>query len=293
MSDAVKEMATGLTRLIAPNPSPMTYWGTNTYILRDGQTAVIDPGPANAAHLAEILMATGGVVDLILVTHSHLDHSPLARDLSAKTGAPVMGFGGSKAGQSPLMAALEATGGLAGGEGLDMDFMPDRAIVDGAKIPFGDHEIQAIHTPGHLSNHMCLQWGKHLFSGDHVMDWATSMVSPPDGDLGDFMRSCEKLLDHSADQFCPGHGDPVAQPQQRLADLIAHRKSREAQILSALAATPKTARALAAEIYTDVNPALLGAAARNVFAHLIELHAQGTAQTAENMRFDSGFTAVK
>ena len=291
MTTAPKQLAPGLIRLIAPNPSPMTYWGTNTYILNDGQTAVVDPGPQNNSHLEQILTVSGGKVDVILVTHSHLDHSPLAADLSAVTGAPVLAFGGTKAGQSPLMAALEATGDVLGGEGLDMDFCPDSALADGQEVDFGDHGITAIHTPGHLSNHMCFQWRDHLFSGDHVMDWASSMVSPPDGDLGDFMRSCEKLLDHHATRFHPGHGDPVLAPIDRVHRLIKHRKMRGAQILSALGRTPKTPTDVAREIYTDVNPALLGAAARNVFAHLIDLHSRGVVETLEKPSFRAYFTA--
>ena len=291
MTDPVKEIANGVTRLIAPNPSPMTYWGTNTYILNDGQTAVIDPGPDDKSHMERILSATNGQIDMILVTHSHLDHSPLAKPLSELTDAPVLAFGHSKAGQSPLMATLEATGDLQGGEGLDMEFTPDRILYDGEAVGFGENVITAIHTPGHLSNHMCFKWQDQLFSGDHVMDWATSMVSPPDGDLGDFMKSCEKLLDHKALQYHPGHGDPVQNPIKRVQALIQHRKSRETQILSALGKSPKSASIIAAEIYTDVNPALLGAAARNVFAHLIDLHSKGVAETTENLNFLAHFTA--
>lgn len=260
----------GIRRILAPNPSPMTFWGTNSYIVGDGSVAIIDPGPRDPAHMQALLQALtpGETVAAILVTHSHRDHSPLARDLSDKTGAPIFAFGDSLAGKDPEIAALSDIGG---GEGVDADFRPDHCLSDGEAMAVGGLELTALWTPGHMGNHLCFAMGDVVFSGDHVMGWATSMVSPPDGDLSAFMRALDKLAARDDRVFYPGHGAPVENPQARVRELIAHRKMREGQILTALTDAPGTAAELAARIYTDVAPALLPAAARNVLAHLIDL----------------------
>lgn len=262
----------GLRLVLAPNPAPMTGRGTNTYLLGQGRVAVIDPGPALPDHLAAILSAldTGESVSHIFVTHSHLDHSPLARPLADATGAPILAFGDSRAGLSPRMAALAARG-LAGGEGVDAGFAPDIAIADGETVEGQNWALRALHTPGHMGNHLCLDWGGRIFSGDHVMGWASSLVSPPDGDMGAYMASLDRLGRAGATRLYPGHGDPVADPAARIAQLAAHRRDREAQVLAALAQGPADAPALARRIYTDTPAALLPAAARNVLAHLIDL----------------------
>jgi len=262
----------GLRRVLAPNPAPMTHTGTNTYILGAGQVAVIDPGPAMPDHLTAILaaLAPGEVVTHIFVTHSHADHSPLARPLSRATGAPVIAFGDAGAGRSPLMATL-AAGGLTGGEGIDTEFRPDALLADGQTVASGGWSLRGIHTPGHLGNHICLAWGDRIFSGDHVMGWASSLVSPPDGDMGAYMRSLDRLAAEMAARLYPGHGAPVDDPAARIAFLSAHRRGREAQVLAALAEGAADAASLARRIYTDTPPALIPAAARNVLAHLIDL----------------------
>lgn len=267
------ELSLGLRRVLAPNPSPMTYRGTNTYLIGQSDLAVIDPGPLDEAHLDAILaaVAPGQRISHIIVTHSHLDHSPLARPLSQRTGAPVHGFGGPEAGRSPVMAALAAAGLAGGGEGIDHSFRPDIEIGDGAVIEGLDWTLDVIHTPGHLGNHIALGWGDICFTADHVMGWASSLVSPPDGDLTDFMASCARLRARNWSVFHPGHGAPVADPIGRLDWLIAHRQGREAAILSALESGPATARQIAEQVYTDTPPALLPAAERNVFAHLVDL----------------------
>ncbi|MBY6055093.1 MBL fold metallo-hydrolase [Leisingera daeponensis] len=269
----------GLRRILAPNPSPMTYRGTNTYILGTGGLAVIDPGPDSDAHLAAILEAVqpGQQITHIIVTHSHLDHSPLARGLSQATGAPVHAFGGPQAGRSEVMSRL-ADGGLAGGgEGIDKEFSPDVTVADGEVISGDGWDLEVIHTPGHLGNHIALAWKDACFTADHVMGWASSLVSPPDGDLTDFMASCRRLRQRSWRVFHAGHGAPITDPAGRLDWLIAHRESREAAILEALAQAPATARSLAELIYTDTPAALLKAAERNVFAHLVDLTGRGKA----------------
>lgn len=281
-----------IRRILAPNPSPMTYLGTNTYLLGTKHIAVFDPGPRDDRHLSAILDAVGhdARVTHIFVTHSHLDHSPLASELADETGAQIHAFGRSKDGQSDFMRQLEQNGYDAGGEGIDHTFSPDVYLSDGAVIEGKDWTIRAIHTPGHMSNHMCFAAGKHAFSGDHVMDWATSMVSPPDGDLSDFMTSCRKLLTIEWDAFYPGHGDIVRTPNDRIKWLIDHRCGREREIEQALQNGPNTARAIAEMIYTDIDPRLIPAATRNVFAHLLDLSAKGLITFEKPLSADSIFS---
>lgn len=286
-------LAADLALVLAPNPSPMTYLGTNTYLLGRDKLAVIDPGPLDRAHLAALLAAIDGrPVTHIFVTHSHLDHSPLVVDLSAQTGAPVFAFGDSTAGRSAVMTAL-AKGGLAGGgEGIDAAFQPDHLLQDGAKITGDWGTLTAIHTPGHIGNHLCFAWQDAVFTGDHVMGWASSLVSPPDGDLTDFMASCEKLGAHDARVYYPAHGAPIPEPARRLAWLIAHRKSRETQIMDLLCKAPATPEALTKMIYVDTPDSLLPAAQRNVFAHLVDLHQRGKVRSEAPLSPTTIFSAT-
>ncbi|MGD9865574.1 MAG: MBL fold metallo-hydrolase [Pseudodonghicola sp.] len=287
-----ERLSDGLRRVLAPNPSPMTYRGTNTYLLGTRELAVIDPGPLNPAHLEAILAALepGQSISHIVVTHSHSDHSPLARPLAERTGAPVIAFGGPEAGRSAVMREIAASGLAGGGEGIDHSFAPDQELADGAVIEGDDWQLDVIHTPGHLGNHIALGWEGVCFTADHVMGWATSLVSPPDGDLTDFMASCRQLRARRWEVFHPGHGAPVADPAARLDWLIEHRLSREAQILQALADAPATAAELARRIYTDVNPALLPAAERNVFAHLVDLTGQNRITSDSPLGAEARFT---
>lgn len=268
-----EQLQPGLRRILAPNPSPMTYRGTNTYLLGHRDIAVIDPGPSSDAHLQAILDALkpGQRISHIIATHSHLDHSPLAAPLSDKTGAPVLAYGGPLAGRSRVMTHLAEQGLAGGGEGIDADFRPDVEVSDGEKIEGEDWTLEVIHTPGHLGNHIALAWGDVCFTADHVMGWASSLVSPPDGDLTDFMAACHKLGARNWSVFHAGHGAPITDPADRLTWLIQHRLSRESQILGALADAPGTAGELARRIYVETPSALLPAAERNVFAHLVDL----------------------
>jgi hydroxyacylglutathione hydrolase len=253
----------------------MTHTGTNTWIVGQGRVAVIDPGPAIARHLQAILAALdpGETVSHILVTHAHADHSALAPALQAATGAPVLAFGGATSGRSPRMAGFDA--GIGGGEGLDHGFAPDTLLADGDIVSGSDWHLQALHTPGHIGGHLCLALGTQVFTGDHVMGWAPSLVSPPDGDMAAYMASLARLASDRWTRFLPGHGDVVEDPAGRLTALTAHRRTREAQILQALTEAPATLPALVARIYADTPPALHPAARRNALAHLIDLTDRG------------------
>ncbi|GAB4283058.1 MAG: MBL fold metallo-hydrolase [Roseovarius sp.] len=272
-----EDLGAGVRRLLAPNPSPMTYRGTNTYLIGAREVAVIDPGPDDPAHLAAILaaLAPGQQITRILITHSHVDHSALAARLSRATGAPVLGFGPSGAGRSAVMRQLAASGLEEAGEGLDRGFAPDIALADGETVAGEGWTLRAHHMPGHLGNHLCFSLGEVVFTGDLVMGWASSLVSPPDGDLSDFMASCRRLRAQGPAVLLPGHGAPVRRPAERIDWLIAHRQEREAQILAALRAGPASAGQIAARVYTDTPSALLPAATRNVLAHLLDLYGRG------------------
>ncbi|EBA11909.1 MBL fold metallo-hydrolase [Roseobacter sp. CCS2] len=270
------KLADDLALVLAPNPSPMTYLGTNTYVLGCAQLVIIDPGPADSTHLRALeRVIAGRPVSHILLTHSHLDHSPLATALSSLTGALVYAYGDSTAGRSAIMAQLAREGLAGGGEGIDRDFKPDRYLQDGEVLTADCGQITAIHTPGHIGNHLSFMWRDAIFTGDHVMGWASSLVSPPDGDLTDFMVSCARLKTCEASVFYPSHGAPIADPKARLAWLVNHRLDREAQILSALSDRPTRIAEITATVYHDVTPGLRAAAARNVFAHLVDLYQKG------------------
>ncbi|MEL6679879.1 MAG: MBL fold metallo-hydrolase [Pseudomonadota bacterium] len=292
-----EELGEGIRVVTAGNGGPMTFTGTRTYIVGEGEVAVIDPGPADPAHLDAILaaLAPGERVSHILVTHSHLDHSPLARPLAERTGAPVIAFGDSRAGRSAQMDALAASGAhLGGGEGIDAGFAPDIAVADGEDVAGRGWSLRALHTPGHLSNHLAFGWDARgaVFSGDHVMGWATTLVSPPDGDLSAFMSSLERMRGQGQ-VFYPGHGAPLEVPDAMIDHQLAHRRGREAQILAALADGEADIAALTARIYADVDPVLHPAAARNVFAHLIDLVGRGLVEADGGISRDARFARLQ
>lgn len=268
----VQELAPGLRGLIAPNPGPMTHWGTNTFIIGEGSVAVVDPGPDNAAHLDAILKAVAGeTVTHILVTHAHLDHSPLATAMSNQTGAPILAFGTPEDGRSETMKRLALDRLAGGGEGVDASFRPDTKLNDGETIAGEGWNVDVLHTPGHFAGHVGFRFGNTLLSGDHVMDWSSSLVSPPDGDLRSFMETSRRLRDLEGLTFFPSHGGALHDPGGRLGWLIAHRESREAAILNALSSNPRNIETITASVYKDVPAAMRPAAERNVFAHLIDL----------------------
>ncbi|MCV6596609.1 MAG: MBL fold metallo-hydrolase [Mangrovicoccus sp.] len=287
----VVEIAPGLRRVRAHNPSPMTERGTNSYLIGQDDLALIDPGPNLDRHLETLLAEiAGATLSAILITHSHLDHSALAPRLSEATGAPIYAYGDSRAGRRPEMDAFE--GALGGGEGVDASFAPDHLLADGDVLAGQGWEVQALWTPGHMGNHLCFALGDVLFSGDLVMGWSTSLVSPPDGDLTAFMASCRRLQTRQDRLYLPGHGDAVTDPAARLAELLAHREERMAQLRGALAQGPADATTLTRRVYTDIHEMLLPAAERNLLAHLLALLEQGEVTCAGAVGPGAVFSAV-
>ncbi|MDW8397148.1 MAG: MBL fold metallo-hydrolase [Acetobacteraceae bacterium] len=264
------ELLPGVRRLLCDNPGLYTFRGTNTWIIGRGRVAVLDPGPADPAHLAAILAAIRGErVAAILVSHTHRDHSAGAAALARATGAPTFGFGPHRTGREH------------GEEGADHAFAPEVRLADGAVLEEEGWRLTALHTPGHCANHLCfaLEPACVLFSADHVMGWSTSIVSPPDGDMAAYMASLARVAARPERLFLPGHGPPVPEPQSFAEALLAHRRRREALVLEALAAAGEaTAEALVPPVYGPaLDPRLAPAAARSLLAHLIKLEAEGRA----------------
>ncbi|NWG46857.1 MAG: MBL fold metallo-hydrolase [Alphaproteobacteria bacterium] len=268
------EVAPGIRRIVAHNPGPFTHFGTGTYVIGRGAVAGIDAGPRDEAHVEALLKGLAGErVTHQLITHTHLDHSPGAAILKAATGAPTYGFG-PHGGERPADGVVVEEDG-------DRDFRPDVTVGDGALIEGEGWRVTCVHTPGHTSNHLCfaLEGTGDLFTGDHVMGWSTTVVSPPDGDMTAYMRSLEKVLDRGDRVLWPTHGAPVTDPAPFLRHLISHREAREAAILRAIGAGHTRIRAMVSEIYRDVDPRLHPAAARSVLAHLVKLRAEGRVRT--------------
>ncbi len=256
-------------RILADNPSAFTFWGTETYVVGNAAgVAVIDPGPDIQSHLDALMAAIDGApVHAIMCTHTHRDHSPASRPLSAMTGAPIIGC-------APL--ALD-DGGPRADAAFDADYLPDRVLVEDDVVSGEGWTLRAVATPGHTSNHLCyaLEQENALFTGDHVMGWSTTVVSPPDGDMADYMASLDKLMRRSDKVYYPAHGDPVEQPQRFVRGLAGHRKHREGQILRLLREEPRTIPLLVAKMYVGVDPGLHPAAGRSVLAHLLDLESRG------------------
>ena len=256
-------------RVLAPNPSPFTFTGTQTYLVgTDDGLAVIDPGPDDAAHLEALLAAIGSAkVIAICCTHTHRDHSPAALPLQRATGAEVVGC-------APL--ALDDTGPRVEAP-FDRSYTPDRVLGDGEAIAGEGWALRAIATPGHTSNHLCyaLEQTGALFSGDHVMGWSTSVVSPPDGDMAAYMRSLQLLHDREDRIYYPAHGPAVDKPRQLVRGMIGHRRQRERQVLRQLELGPQTIPAMVPDMYKGTDPGLYPAAGMSVLAHLIDLEQRG------------------
>jgi len=256
-------------RVLAPNASPFTYTGTQTYLVGTPEgLAVIDPGPAEPAHLAALEAAIGNAPVLaICCTHTHRDHSPAAAPLSARTGAPVTGC-------APLVLQSDEPRADAP---FDPDYRPGRVLADGEAIRGPGWTLTALATPGHTSNHLCyaLQESSALFTGDHVMGWSTTVVAPPDGDMADYMASLERL--HARDDriYYPAHGPAVTNPRQLVRGMIGHRRQRERQILKLLGRNPDGIPGLVPQMYKSIDERLWPAAAQSVKAHLLDLERRG------------------
>ena len=256
-------------RVLVNNPSPYTFKGTNSYIVGSGHVAVIDPGPDDDAQLAALLDAVRGeTVTHILVTHSHADHSPLAQRLQRMTGAITLAYGAVEA---PPSAGLRLDASI------DHDFEPDQRLAEGDCVSGPGWTLEALFTPGHMSNHMCfaLKEEKALFAGDHVMAWATSVIAPPDGDMGQYFASLRKLLDRDDHVYHPGHGPSKRDPLPLVRGYLAHRRMREEAIRARVAQGARSVGEIVASIYADVDPRLHGAAALSTTAHLDHLVEQG------------------
>jgi glyoxylase-like metal-dependent hydrolase (beta-lactamase superfamily II) len=263
----LEQLEPGIARLLAPNPSPFTFTGTQTYFLGEREVAIIDPGPADPRHLDSLMRAVAErPVAAILVTHTHRDHSPAARPLSQLTGAPVIGC-------APLALTLV---GPRADAAFDGEYCPDRELADGESIDVDGRRLTAIATPGHTSNHLCFS-DEHgaLFTGDHVMGWSTTVVVPPDGDMADYMASLQKLQERKDRIYFPAHGAAVEKPQQLIRGMLGHRMQRERQILRILAQQSRSIPGIVAEAYPALNPRLVPAAGGTVLAHLVDLERRG------------------
>ncbi|MCB2097475.1 MAG: MBL fold metallo-hydrolase [Parvularculaceae bacterium] len=262
-----------IRRVICKNPGPFTYTGSGTYLIGagTGDVAVIDPGPMNAAHLDALIDAVGPArVSDILITHTHSDHCGGARAFAERVNAPIRGAGPHPVRDKKLDApALE--------EGADYAFAPDAIIKDGDIITGEGWTIEAVSTPGHLSNHLCfaLKEENALFTGDHIMGWATTVVAPPDGDMGAYLESLDKLLARAETIYYPTHGAPVLKPKPFVRAIRTHRRIRDGQIIDQIKKGRTQIKDITAAIYVDIDSRLHGAAALNVYAHLIRLVNRG------------------
>jgi glyoxylase-like metal-dependent hydrolase (beta-lactamase superfamily II) len=262
----LEQLEPGIARVLAHNPSAFTYYGTQTYLIGDEDIALIDPGPDLPEHLDALEQAIAGRrVAAIMCTHTHRDHSPAARPLAQRTGAPVIGC-------APL--ALETVGPRADAS-FDGDYAADRVLADGDRIDIDGRPAIAIATPGHTSNHLCFAYRGALFSGDHVMGWSTTVVVPPDGDMAAYMHSLDKLRKREDRIYYPAHGPAVTNPQQYARHLLGHRMQREKQILRLVSEQGRAVPEIVANAYPGLDPRLIVAAGGSVLAHLIDLERRG------------------
>lgn len=272
----MEEVAPNVRRILAPNPSPFTFTGTCSYVIGRGKVAILDPGPDDPAHVAAVLDAVRGEsVTHILITHTHRDHSPAAAAIAAATGAVTVGEGPHRSARSLHIGEvnpLDASG--------DTSFRPDLRMADGDVLDGPGWAVEAVATPGHCANHLAfaLKGADLMFSGDHVMGWATSIVAPPDGSMGDYVASLEKLASRTETTYLPGHGPVVRNAPAFVQDYLAHRRAREAAILRGLERA-ETIGDLVRGIYIGLDPRLVGAASLTVLANLEYLVARGLVAT--------------
>jgi glyoxylase-like metal-dependent hydrolase (beta-lactamase superfamily II) len=269
---ALTDLAPGLRRLVAPNPSMMTGPGTNTYLLGSAEVAVLDPGPVIAGHIDRIQEVAAGPIRWILVTHTHPDHSPAAAELARVTGAELLG-------RPPPEGAHQ-----------DMTFLPDRILEDGDRLAIDGVDIEVIHTPGHASNHVCyrhttLNW---IFTGDHVIDGSTVVINPPDGNMKDYIEALAKVRDLRPAALVPGHGEVINDPDRAINWIIDHRLAREAKVAEVLRVNPGLSTiGLVPHVYKDVDKKLYGWAERSLLAHLLKLESDGSAERRNEIWFEA------
>ena len=268
-----EQLEAGVARLLARNPSPFTYFGTQTYLVGDDEMVVIDPGPDLPEHVDAIIQALDGrTLAAIACTHTHRDHSPASRALQEVTGAPIIGC-------APLV--LESIGPRADAS-FDKQYMPDKVLADGEAIEFdGGKRLIAIATPGHTSNHLCFALGDALFTGDHVMGWSTTVVVPPDGDMAAYMRSMDLLRQRKDRIYYPAHGPAVTKPAQLVRGMIGHRMQRERQILRLVGEKARDIPDIVANAYPGLDQRLVPAAGGSVLAHLLDLQTRGLVEAGE------------
>ena len=269
----VEPLEPGVGRLLARNPSPFTYFGTQTYLVGDEELVVIDPGPDLPEHVEAILKALDKrSLSAIACTHTHRDHSPASRALKEATGAPIVGC-------APL--ALESIGPRADAS-FDKQYAPDLVLDDGQAIEFdGGKRLVAVATPGHTSNHLCFAFGDALFTGDHVMGWSTTVVVPPDGDMSAYMKSLEVLRQRPDRIYYPAHGPAVTRPNQLVRGMIGHRLQRERQILKLVGEKARDIPDIVANAYPGLDQRLVPAAGGSVLAHLLDLQKRGLVEAGE------------
>ncbi len=280
----VSEVAPGVRRIIAENPSPFTLYGTGTYILGYGEVAIIDPGPADGAHIAKLLEALEGeTISHILVTHTHMDHSPGCRLLQAHTDAKSYAYGPHGAGKLEQGVPVE--------EGGDMDFEPDELLRDGDVLTGGTWSVECVYTPGHTSNHMCYQLreSKALFTGDHVMGWSTSIISPPDGDMGAYITSLERLLERDDAVYWPTHGPCIDDPKPHVRAFVEHRLARERQIMGCVRQGVHRIEDMVPMMYTELPEFMYPAAARSVLASMERLVHNGALKADGDIQLDAAY----
>ncbi|HEX5999135.1 MAG TPA: MBL fold metallo-hydrolase [Hyphomicrobiaceae bacterium] len=284
-----RELAPGVVRLVANNPSHFTFKGTNSYLVGHGDLALIDPGPDDAAHLEAILAAAGGRrISHIVVTHTHHDHVDGLPALVAATGARTVGVGR----RSALPGARRVS--PAGGEYVDQDFVPDMPLAHGDRVEGDGWALTALFTPGHAPDHLCfaLEGTGVLFSGDHVMGWNTSVVAPPEGSMADYMASLELLTGRNDRFYLPGHGGRVEEPQRLVKAFLLHRRMREQAILDCIRAGTNTVHQIVAAIYRDLDPKLTRAASLSVLAHVEHLIAKGAVRCDSPLSADRALFAA-
>ncbi len=273
-----------IRRIIARNPSPFTFYGTGVYMVGTGDVAVIDPGPAEVTHIQALAAALQGErISHILVTHTHNDHSPGVPLLQQLHPAPSYGYGPH--GQGKIEAGIQIE------EGGDMEFEPDVRVRHGDLLSGKDWTLEAVYTPGHTSNHVCyrLREESALFSGDHVMGWSTSVISPPDGDMTQYMSSLEALLDANDEIYWPTHGPPIRDPKPYVRALIEHRHEREEQILAAIGQGRSRIQEMVPGMYANVPRRLHPAAAHSVYAAVLHLLTQGRIECAGEATMDTDY----